>query len=252
MKTPKPLPSTGNSNSKSSKGPLSPLTPKEKAVLDFIESHIASFGVSPSYQEIKDHFGLASFNSVQNYLKQLVSKGYVDNPPHQKRALRLLHNSRAFQDDVIQRSVQTSKPPRDQLLQARGEALSLPVLGRVAAGVPIERIQTDEFMSVPAEMVKKPMSTFVLRVEGDSMIEDGIFEGDFLVIEKAPRADNGAIVVAMIENEATVKRIYVKKENREDGRVIELRPSNSRLKSMWFEPDQVEVKGQVIGLLRKY
>lgn len=254
-----PLKSKGGASS-----PLSPLTPKEKAVLDFIEEQILSSGISPSYQEIKEHFQLASFNSVQNYLKQLMEKGYVYNPPHQKRALQILHTSRAFQDAMVQKSAAASapsnvtsisKPPRDQLLQARGEVFSLPLLGRVAAGVPIERVQANEHMLVPAAFVKKPHSSFLLKVEGDSMIEDGIFEGDVLIVESAANADNGATVVAMIDHEATVKRFYNHGKNARASsseNPIELRPANARLKPMWFKPDEVEIKGVVVGLMRAF
>ena len=270
MKTTKPLPKASKAQKTSSnrveassglssravEKPLSPLTPKEKAVLDFIEEQILSSGISPSYQEIKEHFALASFNSVQNYLKQLMEKGYVYNPPHQKRALRLLHNSRVMQDEALQKTNSNTKPPRDQLLQARGEVFSLPLLGRVAAGVPIERVQVHEHMMVSAALVKKPHSSFLLKVEGDSMIEDGIFEGDVLIVESTARADNGSTVVAVIDQEATVKRFYqhtsgsILKSAPVVGAQIELRPANARLKPLWYRAEDVEIKGVVVGLMR--
>lgn len=232
-----------------------PLTPKEKAVLEFIEQHMMSSGVSPSYQEIKDHFSLASFNSVQNYLKQLTAKGYIEIPAHQKRAIRILRSANAVQEEMLRRnSLSKGESSRVSLLQARGETLSLPLLGRVAAGRPIERFTNDEFLEVPPLLVKKPASTFVLQVEGDSMIDDGIWDGDYLLVEKKESANNGDIIVASVDNEATVKRIYMRSrpDMAHEGPMVELRPSNPRLKSMWFHPEEVSIKGMVVGLIRRY
>lgn len=234
--------------------PLQPLTPKEKAVLEFVESQMLSSGVSPSYQEIKDHFGLASFNSVQNYLKQLTAKGYIEIPAHQKRAIRILQTAQAVQEDLRRRVAPKGGSSRETLLQARGETLSLPLLGRVAAGRPIERTEHGEFVEIPPMLVKKPDSTFVLRVEGDSMIDDGIWDGDYLLVEERKTAVNGDIVVASIDSEATVKRFFVRPRPDWDSEdpFVELRPANPRLKSMWYPPDEVEIKGLVVGLVRKY
>ncbi|NUN04578.1 MAG: transcriptional repressor LexA [Bdellovibrio sp.] len=237
------------------KQPLPPLTPKEKRVLEFIESHILSSGVSPSYQEIKDHFGLASFNSVQNYLKQLTNKGYIENPVGQKRAIQILHSASAVQDSLQLKSVSTKTgSPRSQLLQARDEILSLPLLGKVAAGQPIEALKHDEFVDVPPSLVKNPAKSFALKVQGDSMIEDGIFDEDIILIQKQESASNGDIIVATVENEATVKRFYVRSrpESGSTERMVELRPSNSTMKSMWYSPEEVSIRGIVVGLIRKF
>lgn len=236
------------------KTPLPPLTPKEKAVLEFIEGHILSSGVSPSYQEIKDHFGLASFNSVQNYLKQLTNKGYIENPLGQKRAIQVLHSASAVQERQSKMVSTTAGSPRSQLLQARDEILSLPLLGKVAAGQPIEALKHDEFIDVPPSMVRNPSKSFALKVQGDSMIEDGIFDEDVILVQKQNSANNGDIVVATVENEATVKRIYMRSQpgSPNGEKMIELRPSNSSMKSMWFSPEEVEIRGIVTGLIRKF
>ncbi|WP_235046182.1 transcriptional repressor LexA [Bdellovibrio bacteriovorus] len=237
------------------KTPLPPLTPKEKSVLEFIEAHILSSGVSPSYQEIKDHFGLASFNSVQNYLKQLTNKGYISNPQNLKRAIQVLHSASAVQDQLQSKTVSTKTgSPRTQLLQARDEILSLPLLGKVAAGQPIEAIKHDEFVDVPPSMVKNPSKSFALKVQGDSMIEDGIFDEDIILIQKQNSANNGDIIVATVDNEATVKRFYLRPrpETGDADKMVELRPSNSTMKSMWYTPDEVEIRGIVVGLIRKF
>lgn len=215
-----------------------------------------SSGVSPSYQEIRDHFGLASFNSVQNYLKQLTAKGYIEIPAHQKRAIRILHSATSVQEDLVRR-LQKGEPPHGSLLQARGESLSLPLLGRVAAGQPIERMKDNEFVEVPPMLVKKPDSTFVLEVEGDSMIDEGIWSGDYILVQKQSSVKNGEIVVASVDQESTVKRFFLRnsrptEEGPVAGPVIELRPANPRLQSMWYQPSEVEVRGLVVGLIRRY
>jgi repressor LexA len=236
------------------KTPLPPLTPKEKSVLEFIEEHILSSGVSPSYQEIKDHFGLASFNSVQNYLKQLTAKGYIENPLGQKRAIQVLHSASAFQERQSKLVSTKTGSQSSQLLQARDEILSLPLLGKVAAGQPIEALKHDEFVDVPPSMVRNPSKSFALKVQGDSMIEDGIHDEDIILIQKQNTAGNGDIVVATVENEATVKRIYVraKPDSGSSQKLVELRPSNSTMKSMWYQPEEVEIRGIVVGLIRKF
>ncbi|WP_413582735.1 transcriptional repressor LexA [Bdellovibrio sp. HCB288] len=234
--------------------PLPSLTPKEKSVLEYIEAHILSSGISPSYQEIKDHFGLASFNSVQNYLKQLTTKGYITNPVNQKRAIQVLHSASAVQDHLQAKVSTTTGSHRTKLLQARDEILSLPLLGKVAAGQPIENFKHDEFVDVPPSMVRNPSKSFALKVQGDSMIEDGIFDEDIILVQEQKSAGNGDIVVATVDNEATVKRIYLRArpESGASEKQVELRPSNSTMKSMWYSPDQVEIRGIVVGLIRKF
>ncbi len=236
--------------------PPPPLTPKEKSVLEFIEGHILSSGVSPSYQEIKEHFGLASFNSVQNYLKQLTNKGYISNPQNLKRAIQVLHSANAVKDRLISQNLGSTKTGSQstQLLQARDEVLSLPLLGKVAAGSPIEVLSYDEFIEVPPSMIKDPSNSFALKVQGQSMIEDGIFNDDIILIRKTTSVKNGEIVVATVDNEATVKRIYTKSANKngDPEKSVELRPSNSTMTSMWFHPSEVDIRGVVVGLIRKF
>lgn len=242
---------------KKSQMPLPPpLTAKEKMILEFLESSLADSGVCPSYQEIRDHFGFASFNSVQNYLKQLTNKGYIAQASNQKRAIQILQTSQAVQENVVRLADTTKKvrstfrsqeTPHEMLLQTpREEVLSLPLLGRVAAGLPIEEVEHDEFIDVPPSMVRNSGKTFALKVKGNSMVDDGILDGDVILVQKQGNASNGEIVVASVEGESTVKRIY-SKENQ-----IELRPANSALKSMWYPPHQVQIQGVVVGLLRRF
>ncbi|MBC7421545.1 MAG: transcriptional repressor LexA [Bdellovibrio sp.] len=240
--------------------PLPSLSAKEKAVLQFIETELLSKGISPSYQEICDHFGFASFNSVQNYLKQLSTKGYLLIPQNQKRAIQILHSAGDFHKDLIERLQVPAEPSRVPFGQSspsyedHSKVLPIPFLGRVAAGQPIERITENEFIDIPRNLIKSAKDLFALRVEGDSMIEEGIFDGDTLVIQSRKEARDGDLVVASVEEEATVKRYFHKANpaTPELGKLIELRPANKRLTSMWYSASQVEIKGLVRALMRSY
>lgn len=243
---------------------LPSLTAKEKSVLQFIETELMTKGISPSYQEICDHFGFASFNSVQNYLKQLSQKGYVSIQQNQKRAIQLLHSADAFQKDLIERLQVPAEPshgvlsnqssPKTSAFVDHSKVLPIPFLGRVAAGLPIERVSENEFIEIPKDLVKSTRDLFALKVEGDSMIEEGIFDGDTLVVQAQKVARDGDLIVASVEQEATVKRFFqkVNPAQAEQGKLIELRPANKKLSSMWYHPAQVEVKGLVKALLRSY
>jgi repressor LexA len=248
--------------------PLPPLTEKEKAVLAMIEESLADNGISPSYQEIRDHFGFASFNSVQNYLKQLTNKGYIQIPSHQKRAIAILHSANAVQDTVRQQRAQNPVP--SSRMSGSGEraveACELPLLGKVAAGQPLESFTHDEFVDVPLSLVRNPQKTFALQVAGQSMIDDGILDGDVILVQKQTTASNGEIVVATVDGESTVKRFYFQNqsERRSDNnspdrqseknteKKVELRPANSSMKSMWYLPHLVKIQGVVVGLIRKF
>lgn len=242
---------------------LPSLTAKEKAVLEFIESELLNKGISPSYQEICDHFGFASYNSVQNYLKQLSNKGYVSFAQNQKRAIQVLHTARDFQNNLAERLQVVADPSqrlsnqsssKASVFDDSAKALPIPFLGRVAAGQPIERLSENEFIDIPINLVKNTQDLFALKVEGDSMIDEGIFDGDTLVIQSQKMARDGDLIVASVDNEATVKRFFQKSnpEQPELGKQIELRPANTRLKSMWYHPKKVEIKGLVRALLRSY
>ncbi|MGZ3690531.1 MAG: transcriptional repressor LexA [Pseudobdellovibrio sp.] len=241
--------------------PLPSLTAKEKSVLQFIEAELLNKGISPSYQEICDHFGFASFNSVQNYLKQLTNKGYLSIQQNQKRAIQLLHSSQDFHTNLVERLQVPAEPSRAHLstqsspkiseFDKHSKVLPIPFLGRVAAGAPIERFTENEFIDIPLNLVKNTKDLFALKVEGDSMIEEGIFDGDTLVVQSQKVARDGDLVVASVDLEATVKRFF-QKTKAEEGKTIELRPANKRLSSMWYHPSQVEIKGLVKALMRAY
>lgn len=254
---------------------LLPLSAKEKAVLEFIEGYLQTQGIAPSYQEIREHFGLASLNSVQRYLQQLQNKRYIYVPGgNLKRAITVLHSSREIQSSLSQGMVPRfnsnpspflSQPERGTLTPRASESLSLPLLGRVAAGRPIEAFEHNEYVPVPNSWLRYPERSYALKVEGESMIEDGIWDGDLIFVQRQETAQNGNTVVALINNQATVKRFYLHNVNKESLFVhsypqgdahseprVELRPANATMTSMWYPPDQVSIQGLVVGLLRQF
>jgi len=200
------------------------LTPAQEKVFRFVREYITRHGYSPSYEEVRRHLGFKSLNSVYKHLKQLEGRGYLLTPwNNKKRVLDLapLHSP------------------------VKAGAFSIPFLGTVAAGIPIEVVQTAESVEVPENFLGNG-SNFALRVRGDSMIEDGIRDGDILIITQQPHAENGQTVVALVAGEATVKKFY-RRENE-----IELKPANSRMKSIVASAEEVELVGVVMGLLRNY
>ncbi|MGE0525687.1 MAG: transcriptional repressor LexA [Bdellovibrionales bacterium] len=269
------------------KKPL-PLSPRELKVLEFIEQFLHEQSVAPTYQEIRDHFGFASFNSVQRYLKQLQDKNYIHIPGgNQKRALQVLHSSRSLSNLLSDRNsgspsmttTQYPSPtqplkkgtPLKSLSPPQAESLSLPLLGRVAAGSPIEAFTHDEYVEAPTALIRNPGKTFALVVQGQSMVEDGIMDGDIIFVQKQTYANNGDTVVAMVENRATVKNFYLHKnsdihknpqshahssaadpKHSEAEQTVELRPANSSMESMWYPPYAVDIQGVVVGLIRRF
>jgi len=236
------------------------LTQNEKKILEFIEEFINSKGISPTYSEIKEAFGFSSYNSVQRYIHQLQDKGYVKVPGNnQKRAIKLLQSSgalrnslshiRSKQQTTIAVSTPTITPGVDGPRQG---SLSLPMLGRVAAGRPIEALTHEEFQEVPTSMVRHPDKCFTLEVRGNSMIGDSILDRDVLIVQSQKIARNGEIAVCLIDQEATVKRYYLHQGSGLARPQVELRPANPELESQWYPPDQVEIRGIVVGLLRKF
>jgi len=197
------------------------LTRRQKEVLDFVSRHIERHGVAPTLQEIGRQLKLSSVATVHKHLRKLEEKGAVRRLTHQSRALAVV-------------------PAPEVAGGAR-----IPLLGTVAAGTPIEPIETPGTITVPEELLGRG-ETFALRVRGDSMIDDGIHDGDVVIVESRRDAPNGATVVALVGGEATVKRFY-----RRRGR-IHLVPANERLEPIIAKEDDVELRGVVVALLRRY
>ncbi|HZR83843.1 MAG TPA: transcriptional repressor LexA [Candidatus Binatia bacterium] len=201
---------------------MTTLTRRQKEMLDYLEQHIAEHGYAPTLDEIGRRFGLASLATVHKHLTNLEEKGVIRRRAGHSRAL-----------EVVQRN----RP---------SDAVDLPLLGAAAAGRPIEAFFDGETVSVPRTMVRRSDS-FVLRVRGDSMKDDGILDGDLVVVESRPIAETGEIVVAVIDGEATVKRFH-----RERGGRIRLQPANDAYPPMIVSERDLEVRGVVVALLRSY
>ncbi len=199
------------------------LTERQRDVLDFISNRIEAEGVAPTLQEIADAFGFRSTASAQKHVAHLERKGFLRREKHQKRGLVL--------PDV---------PPNP------GSAAELPLFGVVAAGAPIESIPGDEQIFVPADFLRTG-DHYVLRVRGDSMIGDGVHDGDLVVVQSSESAADGEMVVALVGDEVTLKRIY-----RESGSTIRLQPANPAMPTMIAPAADVHVQGVVVGLLRRY
>lgn len=196
------------------------LTPAQERVYQFVRSYILQRGYAPSYEEIRSQLGFRSLNAVSKHLKQIEERGYLRIPwNNRKRAL--------------------------ELVPLRTGAASLPFLGVVAAGVPIEAVENPESVEVPESFLGEG-DNFALRVRGDSMIEDGIRDGDILIIARQSHVQNGQTVVALVRGEATVKNLY------QQGGTVELRPANSEMDPIRAGAEDVEIVGTVVGLLRNY
>ncbi|MDA8308112.1 MAG: transcriptional repressor LexA [Deltaproteobacteria bacterium] len=196
------------------------LTPAQDRVYRFVKGYIDQHGHAPSYEEIRTNLGFKSLNAVSKHLKQIEDRGYLRIPwKNRKRAMEVVS------------------------LQIGGG--SVPFLGVVAAGTPIEPVEVHESIEVPDNFLGKG-ANFALLVKGDSMIDDGIRDGDILIVTRQPQAENGQTVVALVNGESTVKKFY------RLGKEIELRPANEMMKPIRAAADEVEVVGVVMGLLRNY
>lgn len=212
------------------------LTPKQKKLLEFIQKFQKRKGYAPSQREIADHFGFKSLGTVQNYLVRLEKQGALSKPWNAKRAIQVIDQPNG--PEVAPSSGQPTG----------AETVSLPLLGRVAAGLPIEAVQNQESLDVPQSMISRG-EHFVLQVKGSSMIEDGILEGDFVVIRKQAQAENGQTVVALLNNEATIKRLKKKRQG------VELHPANPAFEPIIVdspgEGNDFKIEGVLVGLIRK-
>ncbi len=235
------------------------LTRKQYELLMFIHERMKESGVPPSFDEMKDALDLKSKSGIHRLVTALEERGFIRRLPNRARALEVIklpdaHNPslggrRArFEPEVIEGSLGRIATPQggDEDL-GHQRPVSVPVMGRIAAGTPIEAIQTHSHtVMVPPEMLGGG-EHFALEVRGDSMIEAGIFDGDTVVIHKQDTATNGEIIVALVdEEEATLKRL------RRKGNSVALEAANPAYETRIFGPDRVKVQGRLVGLLRKY
>lgn len=198
------------------------LTRRQREVYDTIRSFISRHGYSPSLEELGAALGLSSVATVHRHVERLIEKGLLRKDPHRSRSVE---------------PVEPEAPP----------SVVLPLLGVVAAGAPIEVFEDPDTITVPRELVGRRRSSFVLRVRGDSMIDEGIRDGDFVVVESRPEARDGEVVVALVRGrEATLKRLQRR------GRLVRLVPANPSLRPLELPADEVEIRGVVRGLVRLY
>ncbi len=225
------------------------LTSKQKQLLIYIHERIRESGVSPSFDEMKDALNLASKSGIHRLITALEERGFIRRLPHRARALEVLK---------LPESAATAAPPRGRqsfrpsLVNAgreiaEGAGRSLPVLGKIAAGVPIEAIQQEVSRISPPDEFADENEHFALQVEGESMIGAGIQDGDLIILRRTETARSGEIVVALIdEQEATLKRM------RSRGDSIALEAANPAFETRIFGPDRVRIQGRLVALIRRY
>jgi len=237
------------------------LTRKQYELLLFIDRRLKEHGVSPSFDEMKEALDLKSKSGIHRLITGLEERGYIRRLPHRARALevlRLPENRQSepaagaerdaaarFSPNVIRGDFSAALPGANVGVAA--DAIELPLYGKIAAGTPIEALRDNSnTISIPSAMLAGG-EHYALTVEGDSMVEAGILDGDVVVIKRCDTADNGSIVVALIDdNEATLKRL------RRKGASIALEPANQKYETRIFGPDRVKVQGRLVGLIRNY
>src|SRR4051812_25940628 len=199
-----------------------PLTKRQREILDYLNDFIQQHGYAPSLEEIGRRFGLSSLATVHKHLTNLQEKGFIKRAWNRSRSVELVSS------------------------RLGGRAVELPLLGYVAAGVPIEAVVGTETIAVPEDLVGK-RDTYVLRVKGDSMIDEQIRDGDFVIVEDRRTAENGETVIALLNgSDVTLKKFY-----REHGN-IRLQPANQAMQPIIVQADQVQIQGVVIGVMRRY
>ena len=223
------------------------LTKKQKNLLLFINKKLRSSGVSPSYEEMKASLNLKSKSGIHRLISALEERGFIKRLAHKARALEVIKLPETASANDIYNSFSPSviKGGLDSEQEIGG--VEIPVLGKIAAGTPIEAIQNEVSRIPLPENIEKKGEYFGLKVQGDSMIEAGINDGDTVVIKKTDTADNGKIVVALIdEHEAMLKRI------RKKGKVVALESANRNYETKIFGPDRVKVQGVLVSLYRNF
>lgn len=200
------------------------LTRRQKQILDFVQHYLTENGFAPSFEEIAEHFSFRSLATVHEHLTNLERKGYIHRGHNESRAIELVP------------------------VPGQSAAIELPLLGQVAAGEPIEAVAAAESIAVPQDLIPRRGSCYVLRVRGDSMIDEHIQSGDYIVVHSRDDASDGDMVVALVDGTAaTVKRFY-----REPGGWIRLQPANEQVRPIRVHEDSILVQGSVVGVIRKY
>jgi repressor LexA len=200
------------------------LTKRQREILNYLGSYAEENGYAPSFEEIARQFNYNSLATVHEHLSNLERKGYIKRAFNESRAIEILPS------------------------EAMPRAVELPLLGSVAAGLPIEALEVDETVHVPESLVRRPGGHYVLRVRGNSMIDEQIRDGDFVVINERRSVDNGETVIALIDNSAaTVKKFYRERDGR-----IRLQPANETMSPLYVHENDVTIQGVVVGVMRQY
>ena len=200
------------------------LTKRQNEILVYLRAAIAEHGYAPSFEEIAEQFTFASLATVHEHLTNLERKGYIRRQYNESRSIEVL-------------------PPR-----GTAKATEIPLLGKVAAGMPIESLMHDETIAVPDEILPRRGPNYALKVAGNSMVDEHIIDGDYVVVHGRDAAENGEMVIALINgSEATVKKFY-----RETGGWIRLQPANTTMTPMRYQERDVLIQGVVVGIIRKY
>ena len=220
------------------------LTRKQHDLLTFIDKRLAADGVSPSFEEMKDALALKSKSGVHRLINALEERAFIRRLPNRARALEVLRmpevRDPAVRDNVVQADF--SKPRREPA----NDVIEVPLHGRIAAGLPMEALESDRSLSVPAALLG-PGDHYALEVSGDSMIDAGIFDGDYALVRRCDTARDGDIIVALVDNsEATLKYLQHEKG------MIRLDPANATFRPQHYLPSRVKVQGKLAGLLRRY
>ncbi len=202
---------------------MATLTKRQKQMVDYLENYIEEHGYAPTLAEVGEYFGLSSLATVHKHLRNLENKGFIRRTHNHSRALEIAGRS-----------------------NGRQGAREIALLGQVAAGVPIEAIEGNDTISVPEQFVRRD-NTFCLRVKGESMVDEGIRDGDYIIVEGRDTATPGETVVALVGDEATVKKYY----REPDGRV-RLQPANPSMEPIYVNEDGLRIRGVVVGLMRHY
>jgi repressor LexA len=200
------------------------LTRRQREILTFLAEYTEEHGYAPSFEEIAEHFGYSSLATVHEHLSNLEEKKYIKRSYNESRAIELLPS------DVYGRSVH------------------LPLMGTVAAGAPIEAIETSDTLAVPEELIGRNGNHYVLRVRGNSMIDEQIRDGDFVIVNERRSVDNGEMVIALIDSHsATVKKFYRERDGR-----VRLQPANEAIAPIYVDENDLLIQGVVVGVLRRY
>ena len=214
------------------------LTAKQRELLLFIHGRLGQSGVSPSFDEMREALSLKSKSGVHRLISALEERGFIRRLPNRARALEVVK--------LPEGSASSPVAARPVIPAAANDTIEIPLHGRIAAGTPIEALQGTEGFAVPAALLG-PGEHYALEVSGDSMVDEGILDGDFALIRKVDSARDGEIVVALIDNEEATLKTY-----RREGRNIRLDPANSRYDPQIYDESRVAIQGRLSGLIRRY